>query len=348
VTPRDASITLVRGPDAELSLGALARPYRRRWRLVLAICVASWALALGVSLVPPRRYSASVVLAAVPNAHNASLSGGLTALLGSAQLGGIQSTPYFIAKLLLLRSVIMQVAAERVTDARGGVVIERVLERPMAEIRPTRVEPAMRRILSAEVDKQTGLIALRATHEDSAVVRQVATRLVETASHTFVRVSRAQATSQRIAQAARVDSARRQLQRAEARLLAFTSANRAYTQFSPAAMSRQQLEREVSNAQTVYGQARTDYEAAVARELEETPAVVIVDDVPARLLPDPLRLQLKLVLATALGLLAATIVLLAKHEFSRTEVDAVGLNATAADGAPVDGERRERVATSGA
>ena len=58
------------------------------------------------------------------------------------------------------------------------------------------------------------LIALRATHTDSAVVRQVATRVVEAASEAFKRVSRAQASSQRAAQADRVDSARRQLRRA--------------------------------------------------------------------------------------------------------------------------------------
>ena len=316
VTPRDESVALTRPADPEIALGALVRPYRRRWRLALTLCVAAWAAALALALLPARRYTATVVLAAVPNARNASLSGGLTALLGSAQLGGIQSTPYFIAKLLLLRSVVMQVAAEPVPDARGGAVIERILEEPAGEIRPTRVEPAMRDILSAEVDKQTGLIALRARHADSAVVRQVANRLVQTASETFVRVSRAQATSQRVAQAERVDSAQRQLRRAEERVLNFLSANRAFTQFSPASISRQQLEREVMNSQTVYSQARTDYEAAVARELEETPALVIVDPIPKTLLPDPLGIPMRLVLATAIALLLTTAVLLAKGELS--------------------------------
>jgi uncharacterized protein involved in exopolysaccharide biosynthesis len=315
--PRDTSLALVPQTDPELPLGALVRPYRRRWRLVLTICVVAWGLALAAALIPARRYTASVVLAAVPNARQASLSGGLTAILGQAQLGGVQSTPYFIAKLLLLRSVIMQVASERVADARGGTVIERVLESPAAKIRPTQVEPGMRDILAAEVDKQTGLISLRASHTDSAVVRQVANHLVEAASNTFVRVSRAQATSQRVAQAERVDSAERQLRRAEERVVSFLSANRAYTQFSTAAMSRQQVEREVQDAQTVYSQARTDYETARARELEETPAVVVIDSVPSRLLPDPLRLPLKLVLGTALGLLVATLVLFAKGDFTR-------------------------------
>jgi len=243
--PRDAE-RVVPPADDELPLGRILRPYRRRWRLVLALCAVAWAVGLAVALIPARRYSASVVLAAVPNPRNSALAGGITALLGSAQLGGVQSTPYFIAKLLLLRSVLTQVASERVRDARGGTVIERVLKEPAAKIKPTQVERAMRDILAAEVDKQTGLIGLRATHTDSAVVRQVATRLVETASETFKRVSRAQASSQRAAQADRVDSARRQLRRAEERALSFMSANRAFTAFSPASISRQQVEREVS------------------------------------------------------------------------------------------------------
>jgi len=301
--------------DPELSIGALLRPYRRRWRFVLTVLLGAWLVALAVVLIPPRRYTASVVLAAVPNARTSALTGGITAILGSAQLGGVQSTPYFIAKLLLLRSVIMQVAGERVADARGGTVIERVLGERGASIKPTRVEPAMRDILAADVDKQTGLISVRVTHKDSAVARQIATRLVETASQTFVRVSRAQATSQRAAQGERVDSARHQLRQAEERVLSFLSANRAFTQYSPASISRQQLERDVSNAQTVYSQARSDYDAAVARELEETPAVVVVDPIPSRLLPDPLHVPLALVLASALAIFVATMVFWARREF---------------------------------
>jgi uncharacterized protein involved in exopolysaccharide biosynthesis len=314
------------GVDPELPISALVRPYRRRWRLVLAITAAAWVVTLIAVLVPARRYTASMVLAAVPNARTSALSGGLTAILGSAQLGGIQSTPYFIAKLLLLRSVITEVASERVKDARGGTVIERVVGEPASSIRPTRVEPAMREILSAEVDKQTGLLFVKATHKDSAVVRQVATRLVERASETFMRVSRAQAASQRVAQGERVDSARRQLRRAEERVLSFVSANRSYTPFSPASISRQQLEREISTAQAFYSQARADYDAAAARELEETPAVVVVDSIPARLLPDPLHLPLKLVLASALGLLVATLVLWSRRDFQDHPQQPVTMN----------------------
>jgi hypothetical protein len=311
--PRD--VTTASAPaDSELPLGLLVRPYLRRWRLVLAALGTAWLGALAAVLIPERDYTASVVLAAVPNARISGLSGGLSAILGSAQLGGIQSTPYFISKLILLRSVIIKVASERVADARGGTVIERVLEE-RGPIKLGRVEPAMRKAVSAEVDKQTGLITVETTLPDSAVARLITRRLTETASETFVRVSRAQATSQRTAQAERVDSAQRQLARAEERSRTFASANRAYTAFSEASVTRRQVERELTNAQTVYSQARADYETAVARELEETPAVVVVDSIPGRLLPDPRHIPLKLVLASALALLIVTIIFWSQREF---------------------------------
>jgi len=344
---RDSFIGATPNVDPELPIGALVRPYRRRWRLVLAIVAIAWGLAFVAVLVPARRYTASMVLAAVPNARTSALTGGLTAILGSAQLGGIQSTPYFIAKLLLLRSVITEVASERVNDARGGTVIERVIEKPASEIRPTQIEPAMRNILAAEVDKQTGLISVRASHTDSALVRQVTTRLVASASETFKRVSRAQAASQRSAQGERVDSARRQLRRAEERLLAFLSANRSYTSFSSAAVSRQQLEREVSDTRTVYSQARADYDAAAGRELEETPAVVVVDSIPRRLLPDPRRLPLKLVLASALGLLVASLVLWSRGEFKEHPGAPSSVNGAGDAPKRADRPAGDRIAASG-
>jgi len=311
--PRDVTTAAARPVDSELPLAVLVRPYRRRWRLVLVTLGVAWLGAVAVLLIPERKYTASVVLAAVPNARTSALSGGLSAILGSAQLGGVQSTPYFIAKLILLRSVIMQVASER-PDARGGTVIERVLEeRP--PIKPGRVEPAMRKAVTAEVDKQTGLITVETTLPDSAAARFITRRLTETASAAFLRVSRAQASSQRTAQAERVDSALRQLRRAEERSRGFASSNRSYTMFSEASVVRRELEREVTNAQTVYSQARSDYETAVARELEETPAVVVVDSVPNRLLPDSRHVPLKLVLASALAFLVVTLILWSQREF---------------------------------
>lgn len=300
--------------EPELRLDLLFRPFIRRWRLVLGSVVLSWLVGLAVILILPRRYQASEVLAAMPNTKGVSLTGGLSALLGTGQLGGIQSTPYFVTKLLLLRGVVTSVAMSRVLGS-DQLVIERVARKPISAIKPADIEKRMRKILDAEVDKQTGLITFTVTNRDSALARQIANQVVTAASQTYIDVVRAQASSQRLAQETRVDSAQRQLRSAEHQLLDFLSSNRSYATYSSAAVERQRIERELNNAQTVYSQAITDREAAIARELEATPALVIVDPLPKRLLPEPLHVSLKMMLATVLGLVAAALVLLIRGEF---------------------------------
>ena len=75
------------------------------------------------------------------------------------------------------------------------------------------------------------------------------------------------------------------------------------------------------------------------------PAVVVVDSVPSRLLPDPLRLPLKLVLGSALGLLVATLVLFAKGDFTRRQPDVATGNGEA--NGQLEPSYRDRVVTGG-
>jgi uncharacterized protein involved in exopolysaccharide biosynthesis len=91
--------------------------------------------------------------------------------------------------------------------------------------------------------------------------------------------------------------------------------NRSFENYSPAAIVRQRIEREVSNAQTVYAQAITDREAAIARELEATPAVVIVDPIPTRLLPESRHVIVKLMLAGILGVIAVAAAMFLMGDF---------------------------------
>lgn len=303
-------------PDPELRLDALVLPFVRRWRLVAAVALVAWAAGLALVLVPARRYAASTVLAAVPSARTAALAGGLSSLLGAAQMGGVQSTPFFITKLLMMRGVVTAVAMAPAADGARERVIERVLERPLAKITPGEVEPAMRDLLTSDVDKQTGLVSFAVTHTDSALARRIAERLVAEASETYTRVSRSQAAAQRAALEVRVDSAERALRRAEQQQLDVLSANRAYTSYSAASVARQRAERELSNAQGVYERAVDDRDGAIARQLEEAPALVVVDPLPAVLAPTPRHGLLKMLLATALGLLTSASLLLARGEFA--------------------------------
>jgi uncharacterized protein involved in exopolysaccharide biosynthesis len=302
--------------EPEVRLDSLYMPFLRRWRLV-ALCVAgAWVTALAFILIPARDYKAQVVLAAVPNSKAASLAGGLSSLLGNATLGGVQSTPYFITRLLLLRGVLREVAQSPADDGTKRTVIESVLDRPRASITPEELDSGMRNIVSTEVDKQTGLVTFAVTFADSGLARRVAERMLASASRTFVKVLRTQASDQRVSGEAQVDSARRQLRAAEARLQEFQSSHRVYAPYSPAAVERQRLDQELTTAQAAYSDAVSDRQSAIARELEETPAVVVVDPIPPELMPEPRQAILKLVLAGVLGVLIAGLVLVVRGEFS--------------------------------
>jgi uncharacterized protein involved in exopolysaccharide biosynthesis len=311
----DIALARIPASEPEVRLDVLYTPFLRRWRL-LALCVlGAWAAALALILVPKREYKAQMVVAAVPNAKSASLAGGLSSLLGNATLGGVQSTPYFITRLLLLRGVLREVALSPAGEGSKATIIERVLEQPRADITPEEMDVGMREVLSTDVDKQTGLVTFAVTHPDSALARRIAQRVVAVGGRTFVEVLRSQASDQREAGQAQVDSARRQLRAVEARLQAFQTTHRVYAPYSPAAVERQRIDRDLASAQAAYSDAVTDRQTAIARELAEMPAVVVVDPIPPELTKVPRQAVLKLTLAAVLGVLVAGLVLAARGEF---------------------------------
>ena len=314
---KQTDVTLARIPtyEPEVRLDALYTPFVRRWRLVLLCVFGAWAAALALILIPKREYRAQLVVAAVPNAKSASLAGGLSTLLGNASLGGVQSTPFFITRLLMLRGVLREVALSPAGDGAKTTIIERVLDEPRASITPEELDLGMREVLSTDVDKQTGLVTFGVTHPDSALARHIAQRIVAVASRTFVEVLRSQASDQREAGRAQVDSTLRQLRAAEARLQSFQTSHRVYAPYSPAAVERQRLDRDLVAAQAAYSDAVTERQSAIARELADLPAVVVVDPIPPELTRVPRQAVLKLMLAAVLGILAAGIVMALRGDF---------------------------------
>lgn len=314
---KQTDIALARIPtsEPEVRLDVLYTPFLRRWRLVVLCVLGAWAAALALILIPKRDYKAQMVVAAVPNAKSASLAGGISSLLGNATLGGVQSTPYFITRLLLLRGVLREVALMPAAQGSKTTIIEQVLEQPRADISPEEIDVGMREVLSTDVDKQTGLVTFAVTHPDSALARRIAQNVLAVGGRTFVEVLRSQATDQREAGQAQVDSTRRQLSAVEARLQSFQTSHRVYAPYSPAAVERGRIDRDLASAQAAYSDAVTDRQTAIARELAEMPAVVVVDPIPPELTKVPRQAVLKLTLAAVLGVLVAGLVMAMRGDF---------------------------------
>jgi uncharacterized protein involved in exopolysaccharide biosynthesis len=283
--------------------------------MVLLGAVLGGLVALTAIMLYGRRYEARMTLAAVGNPKLATLEGGLaSSLLGSGLGLGLNATPALIVQLAQLDGVLYPVAESHLDSTRAERIIDRVAGKRAYDLDPSEVVKKMKKVVWVSFDRQTGLITLEVVHRDSALARQLATRLVAATSNAFVRAARAQATELRRAQETRVDSAERRLRLAEQRLVEFNRENRAISDYSPAYLDRQRLERDVSISRTVYTQAVTDREAAVAKELEATPSVVVVDPIPQQLPTVPRYVLLLTILGVLLGAALTSLVVVVREK----------------------------------
>jgi uncharacterized protein involved in exopolysaccharide biosynthesis len=291
--------------EGTVSLRDVLLPVAARWRVLLGGAVAVGALAVGAMLLRGTRYEARIIVATVSSQQGFNL-GGAAALLASAggsapAQSGLQVSPLLIADLMQSRRVLRAVGQSTMTGQVGTRIVDQVDERA---VRDDKILEVMDDVVSARVSKETGLVSLSVTLKDSALAREVAKRIVTEVTRSYVETARAQATQLRHAQDVRVDSARRMLARLERDQQQFQQANRTIPSFSELSTQQQALQREVGVAEQVYSKAVSDREAAVAKELEETPVVVTIDPLPSSLPPTPRRLALFFGLATIASLLA--------------------------------------------
>ncbi len=292
-----------------LDLGPILLAVRRRLPLVLMAAAAVAVLVAGWALLWPRPHEARSVLAAVGSSRlGFSLPGGDAGLLGgSIRLGGggVEATPEMVGYLLNAETVLLTVAARPLAD--GTTLAELVAGGSLDALGAERTLRKLRRHLRVTTSRPTGLITLTVRHRDSTLARQLATGMVEETQRLFATVTSSQAGQFRRAQDARVDSAATHLRAAEDRLLRFNEGNRVVVAGSRLALERSRLERDVLTAQSVFQSAISDRESARARELEVTPALAVVEPMPARL---PLEERRIMALAAFAGVITGAALLL--------------------------------------
>jgi uncharacterized protein involved in exopolysaccharide biosynthesis len=301
----------------DVGLAAVLAPVVERWRLMMLVAFLAVGAVATFLLMRAPRYQARVVVATVSAQQGFSL-GGAAALLGGAAAapqGGLQVSPALIASLVKSRRVLTAVGTSTVP---GGTerIVDRIAERQVA---PSFIPAVMSRAVSSNVSKETGLVTVDVVVPDSALARTICERVIAATSRAYVETARAQATQLREAQELRVDSASRMLRRAEERLQGFMSGNRNFEDYSPRSTDLRSLQRTLTLAEGIYSKAVNDREAAVAKELENTPAVVVVDPLPTTLPRTPRRLALSAVLALLASVFLSLVWIFVAESFRRQE-----------------------------
>ncbi len=286
---------------------------RMRAPLIVGVAAAIGVLSVVVGLIRPRTYDGTVVVS--PVTSRASMSGASLAasVLGANGLGGLQSTPVLVARLARLDGVLIAVGS--VPDDSGRRYVDRLRNAGPGRVNDRSLLETMRTAVSASADLQSGLVTIRVSARDSGLVRQMTAKLLDETSAAFVNATRAQASAMKHAQDLRVDSAGRRLSVAEEAQRHFLEANRTVGRYSEASITEQRLERELRTAETGYSQAVTDRESAAARELEATPALIVLDALPKTLLPRSRGLLLGAVLWSTLTGVIVMLALLAQAQF---------------------------------
>ncbi len=262
---------------------SLLTPVLEHWSRITIVFVVTAVLTVGIRmLLIKREYEARIVLATVGSQQLPSGLGSLAGLAGLAGQAGGSGSPDLVASVLQSRRVLLEVA-QSAYGGKNGRVIDALEGRDAHGMHLADVEKRIRRVISVSVDPKTSLLTVSTKYSDSSLARVLATRISDVGARTFADVMRSQATAQRTGQEARVEATATQLQRAEQRVVSFLQANRVTAPFSSAAIEQQSLQREVSIASQAYTEAVSAREAAYARELEQTPAVVAVDPAPAEL-----------------------------------------------------------------
>jgi uncharacterized protein involved in exopolysaccharide biosynthesis len=288
----------------EVTLAQLLAPVLARWRTIVAVTLAVGALGVGLVTLRATRYEAGVTVATISNSPSLQLGGAAALLAGGALAqSGFQPNPALVASLLESRRVLHAVGTKP-AGPPGGRVVERVRGRPVED---AEVAKEMAKLLRVDVSRETGLVSMVVTHPDSALARRVADGILEETTRTFVQTARAQASQLRRGQEARVDSAARRLRRAQDALQSFRSRNRGYEEYAASALDEVVLQREVSLAENVYSRAVGDREGAIAKELEETPVVVVVDSLPQAIPPAPRYRGLVALLSVFVGFVSAVL-----------------------------------------
>ncbi len=305
--------------DQGLEVGRLTATLWRRGRVSVAVAgtvALIWAIVL---LLSPRRFEGTMVLVPVQGAHaSAGLAGAASLLGGSLELGatGFEATRDVVAYLLRSRTVLLAAAG---TPYLGRPLSEPIVHRAPSIGNEELLLGELRHVLRVTSSKETGFVTVSVQARDSGAVRAFLGATVSQTQRVFAEVAQAQARELLRAQERRLDSANAELRRAEDQLLRFDEGNRLLTPRTRLSLERARLERGVTDAGRVYEQVTADRQSAIARELEEAPAIALVERLPGAMPPKPKRIFFRSLLL-GLAVLGAGFLLWATRELVRSSM----------------------------
>ncbi len=272
--------------EAEPSiLAEVVTRLRPEWRILVGVPVAFVLLGVVVALLIPRTYVATTTFAPEQRSGT-NLPSGLGALAGQfgvALPSEASTSPRFYAELVKSRTLLEGVLLSQVPVPGGSQgdstrlldLLDRGGNSPADSL--FRGVRRLTDLVYVNVGSRTNIIGLSVEARDPAVAATVANRFVTLVEQFNLTARRSQARQRRIFVEGQMALGEEALRAAERQLEQFYEANRSYRQ-SPQLMSVEgRLQRQIQVRQEVYLTLRRDYESSRIDEVNDVPAITIID-----------------------------------------------------------------------
>ena len=293
--------------SGEISLFAVGTVLlRNRWRILRWMLVTG-SIAAGIGFFKPALYTASASF--IPQGTDVSRSGlaNLAGQFGFSLPASNQTlSPDFYAKLITSQAILKQIARDTITVEELGR--RRISFQELYDIRggssSRREEQGaarLSRMVSASVDKNTGVVQLSVLTRWPSVSLAIATALVDAVNEFNQRTRQGQAAAERKFTEGRLVVARGELRAAEDRLQGFLSTNRDFSRSPELTFERDRLQRDVMLQQQVFTSLTESLEDVRIREVRDTPVITIVESPSVETFPEPRRRVVLVSFAVLLG-----------------------------------------------
>jgi len=271
----------------EMSLLELANVLLKRWKLVAGLPLIAAVLTLAISLIVPKKYTATATFVPETESEDLNLPGGLVGL--AAQFGvavplGAANSPQFYADVLESRTLRDEVLLAKFPDPRtlipGDSATLLELLRVRGRNETERLEKGRERLedaISIDVANETNIVSLSAETRYSVLSADIANLFLVLLNRFNQDTRKSNAHARRLFIEGRVLEVEAELHEAEEELQRFLERNRQFQGSPELAVQNERLQRQLTIKQEVFTTLLRQYEEARIQEVDDTPVITVID-----------------------------------------------------------------------
>lgn len=304
--------------DSYSFLKLLALVLQRR-RLLIGLPVAVAVVALAISLVVPKEFTAESRFMPEEDQAAPSEMAGLAAQFGIVPGGQAESLDFYIELLRsheLLRQVVLTpyvVPVDEGADTLRGDLIE--LYDIDGDTPEDRLQAAVIQVRDEDIialpRRGANLVSLETQAPWPALAESLNRRMLELVNRFNLERRQSSAAAERRFLEERLAQAQQELREAENALQTFVARNRRYTESPETLFEHGRLQREVTFRQEIYASRAQGLERATVEAVRNTPVITVVDGPEGTALKTAPRPVINVLLGLVLGLALAVTILIA-------------------------------------